>query len=140
MVQERPGMQAKEANGLLNRLFAEHWELHCAKLRKLAHEAGQEERTSEMLAVNMQQRSVAAPSYRPPTPAGRGRGAPAGPRRLELKKGGFDLSNYPGAKQEPQGCCRGWWLDGICNATAGVSGCKFQHEMEHKGKGWPATT
>eukprot|EP00884_Botryococcus_braunii_P019884 jgi/Botrbrau1/657/Bobra.0161s0045.1 len=134
--------KAGEIIGLLDYLFAEHWELHCAQLRKLASEAGKEQFASQLLAVNVQRTASVqsyVPNYRPP--AGRGRGFPAGGRaRKELFKGGYDLTHYPNAKPEPTHCCRGWWLDGECNATAGIEGCKFQHAAAHRGQGMASTS
>lgn len=142
VVQEWHGTQAGEIIGLLDYLFAEHWELHCAQLRKLASEAGREQFASQLLAVNVQRAAPVpsyVPNYRPP--AGRGRGFPAGGRaRKELFKGGYDLTHYPNAKPEPTHCCRGWWLDGECNATAGMDGCKFQHAPAHRGQGMASTS
>ena len=142
LAQARQGTQAGEIVGLLDHLFAEHWEVHCAELRKLAHEAGQEQLAVQLLAVNIQ-RSAPMPSYVPHfrPPAGRGRGFTGGRgARRELVKGGFDLTHYPNAKPEPPLCCRGWWLDGLCNATGGVDACRFQHANEHKGQGFPASS
>jgi hypothetical protein len=137
MAQGRHAAQAGEIVGLLDHLFAEHWELHCAELRRLARKAQQTQIAAQSLANNSQ-RPAPMPSYVPDyrPPAGRGRGFPGGRGgRKELVNGGYDLTHYPKARPEPQHCCRGWWLDGICNAYGGVDGCKFQHAIEHKGQG-----
>lgn len=135
-VQGRHWAQAGKIKGLLDYLFAERWELDYASLQDKAHKTHQEEQASEQVTflASLQQRPAAGPSYG--LPAGRGRGSFGAPKRNPLAKGGYDLTNYPGARPAPKDCCRGWWLDGICNLVAGMRYCMFTHNAEHKGKGW----
>ena len=136
-MQERHRVQAGKIKGLLDYLFAERWRLDYAALQDKAHSVHQEEKASAQVTVlttSLQQRAAAAPNYGPP--GGQGRGGAGIPKRKQLQNGGFDLTHYPGARQAPKDCCRGWWLDGICNAIAGEKSCMFTHMQDHKGKWW----
>jgi hypothetical protein len=134
-VQERHWAQEGRIKGLLDYLFAEQWEMDFASLQDKAHSTHHEEQASlqvACLAASLQQRSAGVPSYRPM--AGRGRGGFGGPKRKELVNGGYDYTNYAGAKPTPPNCCRGWWLDGLCNVIDG-STCVFTHLPEHRARG-----